>query len=340
MNVNWSRTIWVAAILCATMLAVSCQKKVTGPSETRSILGTTVTLTIYDPGHQPAELKKLFDEQFAFMADWEKRALKPGPDNQVQHISTGAGVQSVTTDQDVFQMLMKAIRLYDASGQVFDIRYGPMLDAWGFDNHPHVPSQAQLDTLKAYVVDGGMFVAGNGILLAKQGMRFDVRELVEGYVFDLVASRLAEKGIHSAAIHSPHVWRLMGDPPEQRGFRVSLGHPLTGDSAWAEVWAQAGGIAYAAANKDRFEANGKSYHSLLDPRNGMPASNVLGTVVQSADAATAQALAYAVFVHGTVDSLDKSGQVAVSGSALFSGSADHPQVNASGSLAHRVDIGK
>lgn len=322
------------------LLAGGCKKKVTGPSETRDVLGTTVTITIYDAGHQPEELRKLFDELFALMADWEKRTLLPGQDNQVRRISGGAGVQSITTDPDVFQMLMKAIRLYDNSGQVFDIRYGPMLDAWGFDDRPHVPSPEQLDTLKSYVAEGGMFVAGNGILLAKTGMRFDVRELIEGYVFDLVASRLAEVGIRTATVHSPYVWRLMGDPPDQRGFRVTLRHPVTGDSAWATIWAPVGGLAYAEASKDRFEVNGKRYHSLLDPRTGMPANKLLGAIVQSADAATAQAMSYAVFVHATADSLDKSGKEVVGGTVLISGTTEKPQVTAGGSLANKVETGK
>jgi FAD:protein FMN transferase len=340
MNRNWSRIFLMALAAGAILLAGGCQKRVSGLSDTRNVLGTKVTVTIYDPGLKPDVLKSLFDDQFAFMADWEKRTLSPGADNQVRHISTGAGVQSVTTDQDVFQMLMKAIRLYDNSGQVFDIRYGPMLDAWGFGSGPHVPSPQQLDTLRAYVAEGGMFVAGNGILLAKPGMRFDVRELVEGYVFDQVAARLAEKGIRTATVHSPYVWRMMGDPPERRGFSVTLGNPVTGDSAWATLYAPVGGVAYAAVSKDHFEANGKTYHSLLDPRTGMPANKVLGAVVQAADAATAQAMAYGVFVHGTVDSLDQNGKSAVGGSILFGGTKDRPQITASGSLAERIHVGK
>jgi thiamine biosynthesis lipoprotein len=314
-----------------------CKKAPKGPSETRQVLGTTVTITVYDPGHTPDDLKKLFDEQFAFLADWDKRTLKPGPDNQVLHISSGAGVQSVTTDADVFQMLMKAIRLYDLSGKVFDIRYGPMLDAWGFDSHPHVPSQQQLDTLKAYVTDGGMFVAGNGILLAKEGMRFDVRQITQGYAFDLVAAHLAEKGIRTATIHSPYVWRMFGDPPDRRGFRVEFANPVTADSGWATLWAPVGGVAMAAGSIDRFTEDGKSYTSLLDPRTGMPSDKLLGAVVQSTDAATAQALAYAVFVHGSVDSLDSAGKEAVGGSVLIAGTSDHPEVNAQGSLLNRFE---
>ena len=339
MNVFRSRTFLVALIALSAFL-FGCKKPAAGPSDTRKVLGTDVTITIYDQGRTPEELKALFDEQFALMADWEKRALAPGADNQVYRLSQGAGEQSVTADADVFQMLMKAIRFYDNSNGVFDVRYGPMLDAWGFDSRPHAAGAQQLDTLKAYVTDGGMFVAGNGILLAKKGMRFDAREIVEGYVFDLVAGKLGEKGVKSAAVYSPYVWRFIGEPPDKRGFPVALGHPVTADSGYALVWSPTGGLALAAASKDRFQANGKFYHSLLDPRTGMPANKLLGAIVHSADAASAQAMAYSVFVHGTVDSLDANGKNLVTGSAVISGTPEAPNLQATGSLADRIEVGK
>ncbi len=310
------------------------------PLDTRKVFGTNVTVTIFDPGHTQADLKPLFDDAFAFLTQWDKRAYSPGKENQVLHISTGAGQESVPADSDVFGMLMKGSRLYDASGQTFDIRYGPMIDAWGFGAKAHVPSSQQLDTMKAYVTDGGMFVAGNGILLAKPGMRFETRELVPGYAFDMLAARLAQKGIRSATIHSPYVWRTMGDPPDKRGFEVTFGSPISADSAWVHGWVPVGGIACASPSKDRFEAGGKAYHSILDPRTGMPAYKALGAIVQAADAATAAALAYGAFVHGTLDSLDASGKQMVGGSAMIQGSTDKPAVKASGSLANKIEVGK
>ena len=337
-----SRFVLLVAVLVISVLTLAgCKKKVpASPSETRKVFGTEVTITILDPGHTPEALKPHFDQAFAFLADWEKKTVKPGPDNQVHKLSEGAGEQSVSTDPDVFQLLMKAIRLYDNSGKTFDVRYGPMLDAWGFDRKPRVPDATQLDTLKAYVADGGMFVAGNGILLAKSGMRFDVREIALGHAFDLLAADLAKKGFRTATFQSPRVWRGMGDPPDSRGFEVHFGSPANADSAWATVWAPVGGLGYASVSAGRFEAGGKSYHSLLDPRTGMPGNRCLGAIVQSPDAATAQALAYGVFVWGGTDSLEARGKEAVGGSALITGSLDKPQVKASGSLSGRIETGK
>ncbi len=338
---KFSKTALLALAVLLLVVAGCKSKRTTEyPSDTRKVFGTNVTVTVYDPGHTQADLKPVFDDAFAFLMQWDKRAYSPGKENQVLNISTGAGRESVPADSDVFGMLMKGIRLYDASGQVFDIRYGPMIDAWGFGGKPRVPSSQQLDTMKAYVTDGGMFVAGNGILLAKPGMRFDARELAPGYAFDMLAARLAQRGIRSASIHSAYVWRTIGDPPDKRGFEVTFGSPVSADSGWVKGWAPVGGIAYASPSKDRFESGGKAYHSFLDPRTGMPSNKTLGAIVQAADAATSEALAYAVFIHGTTDSLDASGRQMVGGGAVIQGTLEKPSVKASGSLANKIEVGK
>ncbi len=149
-------------------------------------------------------------------------------------------------------------------------------------------------------------------------MRFDVREIALGYALDLAAEKLAAKGIHTAVIRTPHVYRTMGDPPDKRGFRVTLPNPAKGDSAWASVWVPAGGVALAASTEGRFNAAGKAYHSLLDPRTGLPAEKYSGAIVQAADAATAQALAYAMFVNGG-EGFDATGKAVVNGYVLLQG---------------------
>jgi thiamine biosynthesis lipoprotein ApbE len=180
-------------------------------------------------------------------------------------------------------------------------------------------------------------VAGNSILLAKKGMRFDVREIALGYALDLAAAKLAEKGVRSAVISTPTVCRTMGDPPDKRGFKLTFANPASNDTSWATVWAPVGGVAFASVRDGKFTAGGKSYHQHLDPRNGMPANQCAGALVQSADAATAQAMAYSVFVLGGTDGLDKDGKAAVGGSAIMRDGGGKMQITMTGSLADHVD---
>jgi thiamine biosynthesis lipoprotein len=330
----------VTALLAAVVLVAGCRKSVAHPSETRDVMGTKVTIVVYDPGLTMQDMKPVFSDVFNLLGDLERKTLLPGTLNEVAGLSSGAGNQSVPVDATVFDLIMKSLGLYDLSNKVFDVRYGPLLDLWQFGKKPRVPAKADLDSTLPLVADGGMFVAGNSILLAKRGMRFDVREVALGYGLDLAAAKLAERGVRTAMIYSPRVCRTMGDPPERRGFPFAVSNPLKADTSWAEVWVPVGGTAYASAGVDRFMSGGKTYHSLLDPRTGMPAEKCAGALVQAADAATAQAMAYAVFVWGTPDSLAKEGRSAVSGAAIVRGQDGKFTASASGSLAGRIEVSK
>jgi thiamine biosynthesis lipoprotein ApbE len=339
MTRNQVQWVAVAALVAVVALGAGCRKSVVHPSETRNIMGTTVTIVAYDPGLTMPDVKPIFAKVFDMLSNFERMTLLPGTLNQVAALSKSAGNQSLPLDTSVFGMLMKALRFYDTSGKVFDVRYGPMLDLWQFGEKARIPTPSELDSVRTVVVDGGMFVAGNSILLAKRGMRFDPREIALGYAFDLAAAQLAQS-VRNAMIYSPRVCRAMGDPPERRGFLFAIANPLHLDTAWATVWVPAGGTAYASAGVDRFESGGKAYHSLLDPRTGMPARTCAGALVQAADAATAQAMAYSVFVWGTPDSLAAKGRAAVNGSVIMHEQDGDFELSASGSLAGRIEVSR
>lgn len=327
-------------MILAGVLLNSCKKPAepVGPTTTRAALGTTVTIQILDPGYDEASTAEIVNEIFTIFRSWERRVLTPGPENQVSSLSTGAGEKSVTVDDDVFDMLMDALRMYDASGKTFDIRYGPVLDAWNVDGEPRVPAQAELDSLQSLVTNGGMFVAGKSILLAKEAMRFDARQIAVGYILDAAAAKLAGHGIRSAVIHTPYIWRFIGDPPNRKGFKAVLPHPTTLDSAWATVYCPTGGMAYLTAASHEFEVGGVKYNTLFDPRSGMPAASCIGAAVQAPDAAAAQALAYGLFVHADPEQFTGVGKESVTGTIVVRGQEKGLFVDKRGTLGEHFDL--
>lgn len=301
--------------LVALVASTGCKKEGAKefPSQTRDYFGTKVTVTVYDQLLKPEAAKTYFDEAFKQIAYWEAALVKPGAQNQILGISKDAGTQSVPVESDVFNFLMKAMRLYDVTAQTYDIRYGPMLDAYKFGKSPRVPTSAELDTLKGLVGEGGMFVAGSSILLAKPAMRFDVSEMALGQAIDAAATKLTELGVRSALISAGTTWRAIGEAPDPVGFTLTIPDPLAPQNSWAKVHVPAGAVAMKSAAMDRFESGGKAYHRILDPRTGFPADKLAGAVVASSDAATAAALAYAMMVTGSIDSFSADGKAAVGG---------------------------
>lgn len=296
--------------ICATFLVATilgglsgCAPKEKPISETQSLLGTEVTITVFDKGQTQESLQPAFDEAFRVMRELETKILIPGSENELDLLAANAGNQSMPLSPGIFDVVMDALRLYEETEKVFDIRVKPMLDAYGFGGEPRVPSDAELDTLQQLVTEGGMFVAGKSILLSKKGMGFTLYKIGPGFILDQAAVALAGRGIQTATIQAGRLVRLKGEPADPRGFQITVVNPRQPDEPLGTVRLPAGGYALVANDEGAFEKDGKKYHMLLDPRSGKPADLCTAFAVHAKDAARAQALALSAFILGPTDGL-------------------------------------
>jgi thiamine biosynthesis lipoprotein len=289
-------------ILTVAILA-GCARKPKPISETRPLMGGEVTITVYDKDQTQESLKPAFDDAFQTMKELEAKILTPGPENELDKLAANAGGQSVPLSPQVFDLIMEALKLYDETDKVFDIRVKPMLDAYDFTTLPRVPTDAELDTLKHLVAEGGLFVAGKSILLSKKGMGFTLYEIGPGFILDQGAAALANKGVETATIQCGRLIRFKGEPPDKRGFPVSVVNPSDPEKPMGTVYLPAGGYAFVANDEEAFEKDGKKYHMLLDPRSGKPVNLCTAFAVADKDAAEAQALALSAFILGPTEGL-------------------------------------
>lgn len=318
------------AILLSLALAaiVGCQKSGDRfPSETRTVFGVPVTVTIFLPDAKPDDLKNAYDAAFSILGAYEKSAFGSGPDNQLQKIADGAGRESVPVDTAIYSMLMRGLQLNDLTSEAFDLRYGPLLDAWMASGKPTKPSQADIDSALSLIKTGGMFVAGKSILLSKPKMRFDARGFAEAWAIDRATEKLNEKGFGAFEIRTPYAVRVVGMPQNEQSRSVKISDPSGGDSTWATVSMAQGGLAF-------LPPQGKGGRLILDPRTGELAKGA--ALAMSKDCATAFALAYAVAVDGDASKMTDKGRAELMGSIRVSGSKPSYTIAADGALKDRI----
>ena len=316
-----------AILLSLALVAiVGCQKSGDRfPSETRTVFGVPVTVTIFLPDAKPDDLKGAYDAAFTILGAYEKSAFGSGPDNQLQKIADGAGRESVPVDTAIYSMLMRGLQLNELTGQPFDLRDGPLLDAWTKAGNG-TPPQADVDSALALIKAGGMFVAGKSILLSKPNMRFDARGFVDAWAIDRAVEVLNAKGFAAFEIRTPYAVRIVGMPVNQQSREIKLGNPQTADSSWAKLDMAQGGMAYVPAR-------GGNGRLVLDPRTGQMASGA--AIAMAKDCATAFGLAYAIAVDGDAAKLTDKGRAELLGHIRISGSGPTYQVAADGGLKDR-----
>ncbi|MBK6766080.1 MAG: FAD:protein FMN transferase [bacterium] len=284
---------YTVLLLGTLILALGCGKgQDRFPHETRTVFGIPVTVTFFLPDSKPEDVKSGFEVAFSTLSWYEAAGLKPGAENQLEKIAAGAGKESVPTDTLIYSLLMRGLQLNDMTDEAFDLRYGPLLDAWTIGGRVAKPAQAELDSALSLIKTGGMFVAGKSILLSRPKMRFDVRGFLDAWAIDRAAEKLTAKGYSMFEIRTPFASRVVGLPTGQQSYEMKLGNPETADSTWATLAVAPCGVAYFPTTPVRDGLG--NFRFVVDPRNGNQSAG--GVVAMAKDCATAFALGYALAI--------------------------------------------
>lgn len=311
----------LSALLCALMLAglCGCGFQTQEPDEAREVIqvfamDTVMIFTAYGEKSTHAD----------YQAEDEVRRLesllsRTDEGSAVYALNHAGGAETEVGDE-VCGLIAAAEAYRQATSGAFDITIAPVVSAWGFtEEENRVPSQQEIDALLEKV-GGGMVTAGeNGTAVLVPGAAIDLGGIAKGYASDRVAMILKENDIPRATISLGGNVLAWGSRPDGTPWRVGIQDPKDPGSANAFAGLLNLTDAYAVTSggyQRFFEADGKTYHHIIDPATGYPADSGLTsvTIVASCDRSRADgspgqgtmcdALSTALFVMGEGKALD------------------------------------
>jgi thiamine biosynthesis lipoprotein len=177
----------------------------------------------------------------------------------------------------LFALLERCLDYSRQSEGAFDITVGPLMRIWGFyrgtGRLPAPEEVAQARETVGY---------GNVILDARQqtvrfripGVELDPGGVGKGYAVDRMVEVLKARGIASALVSagSSSIYGL-GHPPGEAGWRVQIRHPRDWTRTVEEVVLRDESLSTSGDYEKFFEAEGKLYSHIMDPRTGRPAAS-------------------------------------------------------------------
>jgi thiamine biosynthesis lipoprotein len=286
-------------LLIGLLLIAGCAKK--EPIRVnRTLMGTVVTISVFDQGKPDSVIHKAIDKAFSEIARLDTLLWGEGTGCDIQKINENAGDRSATVSQNAYDVLIEGLKLFDKTQQAFDIRIGPLVEAWGFrTDHPSIPDSATLATAKALTTGGGIFVAGQSFMLGKEGMELDLSGIAKGYAVDQAIKVLADQGIQSAIVEAGGDLKILGSRSKKEPkWHIAIRHPRKKDAFWGTMNILSGAIATSGDYENYFEKDGKRYHHILDPKTGYPADKCISVTVWGDDTMRCDALATGLFVLG------------------------------------------
>lgn len=208
--------------------------------------------------------------------------------------------------KDFLKVMTVARQLYELTDGAWDGTIDPLVNLWGFGRVfkvRGVPPKEQIETLLPTVGFDMIEISEEGYLVKQNpAVSLDLGSIAKGYGVDVVARVIEDAGYTDYLVEIGGEVYAAGRRADGERWRIGINKPQK-TAAYNEVYkvSELENRAFATSGDYRnfFEADGKRYSHVLDPRNGWAVANGVVSVSILADSCTvADGLATAVMVMG------------------------------------------
>lgn len=175
----------------------------------------------------------------------------------------------------------------------FDPTIGAVTRLWDFSPNaipPHPDSLRNALTLVGF----DRLISGE----LSEGVLLDFGGIAKGYACDRAIESLRRLGCSRAIINLGGDLSILGRRKDGKPWRIAIRHPRETHSFIGYLDVDQCAIATSGDYERFFIYQGKRYHHIIDPKDGMPGSRCQSVTVVAASAWLADAMATALFLMG------------------------------------------
>lgn len=284
------RKIWLAVLLCLALC--SCAK--TEYKKSIFAMDTVMDLTVYDEDallSAEAEIKRI------------DALLNRGNENsEIYQINNK---KTAEVSSETAELIKTAVGISEKTNGAFDITTAPVTDLWGFyGGNFRVPTESELKTALDGVGYEKIQLNGRNVAMS-ENTSIDLGGIGKGYASDRVMEVLKNNNVKSAVISLGGNVRTLGKKPNGQAWKIGITDPMDKSQIFGTVSVTDSAVVTSGGYQRYFEADGVTYHHIIDPDTGRSAQSGLASVTVIAKSGTiADGLSTALFVMG----LDKSAE--------------------------------
>ncbi|QDV35446.1 FAD:protein FMN transferase [Tautonia plasticadhaerens] len=228
-------------------------------------------------------------------------------DSEVSRLNASAHEGPVAVSPGLFDLIEQGVRLGEQTDGAYDVASGALSLAWGFIRGPkRVPSAEQLAEARGRSGRHRIRLDPERRTVAfdRPGVVLNFGAIGKGYALDRVARVVKDYWFPtSALVHGGQSSLFaVGSPPDRFGGRwqIRVTNPFDPARPVGTVHLRDRGLATSGGAIQRFEAGGRIFSHLIDPRTGNPVGEggPASVTVLAPTAAEADALATAFSVLG------------------------------------------
>ncbi len=273
--------------LVITLFITGCQSpqpEVTDEvfSKTNFVLGTVVTISLYDNGSE-----EILEKVFARLLEIENLMSANLDASEIGQINLMAGKEAVAVSEETYKVVKQGLYYGELSGGRFDISMQPVVELWKIGtSDARVPSEEELKNAlgKVSYKTIQLYEENKTIFLPEEGMGLDLGGIAKGYAADEIVSLLESEGINSAMLNLGGNVFAMGNKVDGSTWNIGIQNPFDQRNQYFGIASITDQTVVTSGPYERFfEENGKRYHHIFNTSTGMPVENDIASVTVIAD---------------------------------------------------------
>ncbi len=200
------------------------------------------------------------------------------PDSTIETFNTTHTVEPLELPAELVALLKLAKEIHAASNGCFDPTVRPLVHLWGFDGDtPSVPAaSAVAQTLAGVGLDNLEILDTEHVRKTVPELAIDMASIGQGYSAERLGRVLENYGIdHYLAEIGGEIF-ARGTKPGEQAWRVGVEDPVGGPGRALRLPPEPGtAVMTSGTYRHYFEAEGRRYSHIIDPRTGAPVDHSL-----------------------------------------------------------------
>lgn len=214
-----------------------------------------------------------------WLSMFEAKYSRFRPDSLVSRINSAAGLQPVSIDTEMHEMLEWADRLYRLTDGILDASMMPLLQVWDWKKtRQALPDASAIEVARSLTGWNHVQRDERQVYLPQAGMGLDFGGFGKEYAVDHLADIARTFGIQNVLIDLGRDIYGRGGNGVHPFWHVGLEDAVHPGSCWGGVAVSGFALCSSGDYARRFEYNGKLYGHIIDPRTGWPVANGMRSV--------------------------------------------------------------
>ncbi len=215
-------------MLALATICVGCSAGVTHYTEVNILALGTFAQVKCDASLPASELQQIIanidNEAKASMSIFDNESL-------LSRINTN---RTDSLDKHILFNLQLAESFHTLSGGKYDVTVKPLTSAWGFVQKQEKATTPNVDSLLQFVGFDKIAIHEGRLRKSDERVQVDLNSIAKGYVVDLVAEALEERGIANYMVNIGGEIRCKGLNPKHHDWTIGIETPYDGNFAQAD----------------------------------------------------------------------------------------------------------